>query len=74
MTKLAARTRDAQVVFVYQCHESPLNFELSANIETMAIKDSIIGCGCELLHLSGEIYSFKVDMWHKQYQEVILFL
>ena len=64
----------SQVVFVYQCHESLLNFELPANIETMAIIDSIIGCGRELLHLTGEIYSFKVDIWEKQYQEVILFL
>ena len=63
-----------QVVFVYQCHESLLNFELPANIETMAMIDSIIGYGRELLHLTGEIYSFKVDIWEKQYQEVILLL
>ena len=68
------RTGDAQVVFVYQCHESQLIFELPANLETMAIIASVIECGCELLHPAGEVYSFKVDMRHKEDKEVILFL
>ena len=43
---------------------------MPANLLTMAIIASVIEYGCELQHPAGEIYGFKVGMWHKEDKEV----